>query len=149
MISAGVLSLILPALVPAVADGFRSLFTGVTQKFFGGSKPVSVQDQVTLMGAETEKLRALSDLDRPIGNPSQWVVDLRASFRYLAAGVIIVGTGCIAGWVVLTGGVVTAASAAVVNVCLEMCSSVFSFMFGDRVYLSLKKFASEGSTNPK
>jgi hypothetical protein len=61
---------------------------------------------------------------------------------------IIVGTGCIAGWVVLSGGV-SAESVGVVNVCLELCSSVFSFMFGDRVYLNLKKFASEASSNPK
>lgn len=147
--STALLSLILPAFLPAVADGFRSLTTGVAQKFFGGSKPIAVDDQVKLMSAETEKMKALAELDRPTGNPSQWVIDLRASFRYIAAGLIIVGTGCIAGWVVLGGGEVTTVSAGVVNVCLELCSSVFSFMFGDRVYLNLKKFASETSSNPK
>lgn len=146
--SAALLSMILPAFLPAVADGFRSLTTGIAQKFFGGTKPIAVDDQIKLMTAESEKLRALAELDRPIGNPSQWVVDLRASFRYIAAGLIIVGTGGMAGWMVVSGGA-TAASVGVINVCLELCSSVFSFMFGDRVYLSLKKFASETSTNPK
>jgi len=147
--STALLSLILPAFLPVVADGFRSLTTGIAQKFFGGTKPIAVDDQVKLMSAETEKMKALAELDRPIGNPSQWVIDLRASFRYIAAGVIIIGTGCIAGWVVLGGAGVTAAGAGVVNVCLELCSSVFSFMFGDRVYLNLKKFAAESSSNPK
>lgn len=147
--SATLLSMILPAFLPAVADGFKSLFTGVSQKFFGGSKPIAVDDQVKIMTAETEKMKALAEIDRPVGNPSQWVVDLRASFRYIAAGLIIVGTGCIAGWVVIGGSGVTAAGAAVVNVCLELCSSVFSFMFGDRVYLNLKKFAADTSQNPK
>lgn len=147
--STALLSMILPAFLPAVADGFKSLFTGVSQKFFGGTKPIAVDDQVKLMTAETEKMKALAELDKPVGNPSQWVIDLRASFRYIAAGLIIVGTGCIAGWVVVGGAGVTAAGAGVVNVCLELCSSVFSFMFGDRVYLNLKKFSAETSTNPK
>jgi hypothetical protein len=148
MIGSALLSLVLPAFLPAVSDGFRALTTGIAQKFFGGTKPIAVDDQVKLMTAESEKMKALAELDRPIGNPSQWVVDLRASFRYIAAGLIIVGTGCMAGYVVVTGDM-TAGSAGVINVCLELCSSVFSFMFGDRVYLNLKKFASETSTNPK
>ena len=133
------LSLLLPALTPALADGMKGLF----QKFFGGSKPISTDDQVKLMQAEAEKLKAVAELDRPVGNPSQWVVDLRASFRYIAAGAIILGT------ISLTGGFFAAtylqpeyAQAAALIALLElfaqMSASVFSFMFGDRVYLGLK-----------
>ena len=35
------------------------------------------------MKAEAEKLQALAALDSPTGEPSKWIVDLRASFRYI------------------------------------------------------------------
>lgn len=134
------LTLLLPALTPALADGMKGMF----QKFFGGTKPIEVEDQVKLMAAETEKLRVVADLDRPTGNPSQWVVDLRASFRYLAAAAIILGT--VALTAVFFGATYikpeyaqSAALVALLDLFAQMSASVFSFMFGDRVYLGLKK----------
>ena len=54
-------SLILPALVPAVADGFR----GIVAKFTGGAggQPQNVEERVKLMEAEAAKLQALAALD--------------------------------------------------------------------------------------
>lgn len=133
------LTLLLPALTPAIADGMKGLF----QKFFGGTKPIAVDDQVKLMAAEAEKLKAVAELDRPIGEPSQWVVDLRASFRYVAAGAIILGTVLLtAGFFLLTyykpEYAQVAALVALLEMFAQMSASVFSFMFGDRVYLGLK-----------
>jgi len=122
-----ILGLIIPALLPAVADGFKGLF----QRMFGGAKPITVDDQIKLMTAETEKLKVIAQLDTPAGEISRWVADLRASFRYIAAGMIILSTIlCL-----FYGGV----KDEFVDLMLQLTASVFSFMFGDRVYLHLKK----------
>jgi ABC-type multidrug transport system permease subunit len=125
--------------MPAVADGLK----GVFQKFFGGTKPVNVDEQIKLMQAETEKLRIIADLDRPAANISQWVADLRASFRYIAAGFILVTT---MGFVIYYFNLVyvdpankaLATLLPILDMLLQLAASVFSFMFGDRVYLGLK-----------
>jgi len=134
------LSLILPALLPAVADGAKGLF----QKFFGGTKPINVDEQIKLMGAETEKLKVIAELDKPSENISKWVADLRASFRYVAAGLIILTTMLLAITYFLAGLLFASSTNAMnlvyplLTMFLELTGSVFSFMFGDRVYLSLK-----------
>lgn len=121
------LALVLPALIPAVSDGFKGLF----QKLFGGTRPITVDDQIKLMQAETEKMKALAELDKPTGEISRWVADLRASFRYVAAGVIIIST-VISIFVPQTPKEFT-------EIMIQLSASIFSFMFGDRVYLNLKK----------
>lgn len=126
------LALLLPALVPVVADGVRSLFGWI----FGGSgaQPQNVEEQIKLMSAEVAKLEALAKLDAPAGNISTWVADLRASFRYLAAAMIIIGTFGLIG-IKAAGGAI---EDSVIDVCLQLSGSVFSFLFGDRMYLSLR-----------
>lgn len=137
-----VLAMVLPALLPAVTDGLR----GVAQKWFGGSKPIGVDDQVKLMQAEVIKLQALAQLDTPSANISQWVADLRASFRYIAAACIIGGTILL---VLLyfaanyaspeQAPVLKANLEPIVDLFAQMAASVFAFLFGDRMYLSLRK----------
>ncbi|MDP2167466.1 MAG: hypothetical protein Q8J64_03945 [Thermodesulfovibrionales bacterium] len=134
-----VLGMVLPALMPAVADGLKGLF----QRFFRGEKPVTAAEQIELMRAETEKLRAIASLDRPSENISPWVSNLRASFRYIAAGLIITGTllfTLIYFWMSHESpeGKALPAALGVLELFLELSASVFSFMFGDRVYLRLK-----------
>lgn len=126
------LTLLLPALIPVVADGVRSLFGWI----FGssGAQPQNVEEQIKLMSAEVAKLEALAKLDAPAGNISTWVADLRASFRYLAAALIIIGTFGLIG-VKAAGGAI---SDEVIDVCLQLSGSVFSFLFGDRMYLSIR-----------
>lgn len=127
-----ILGLLLPALIPVFADGVRNLFGWL----FGGSgsQPQTVDEAIRLMQAEVGKLEALAKLDAPAGEISKWVADLRASFRYLAAALIIFGSfGLIVG-----KGAGLEVSDGVIDVCLQMVGSVFSFMFGDRLYLSLK-----------
>ena len=126
------LALLLPSLIPVVADGVRNLFGWL----FGGSgaKPQNVEEAIKLMAAETSKLEAIAKLDAPAPNISPWVADLRGSFRYLAAAMIILGTfGFIAAK--STG---LAVDDTVIDARLQMSGSVFSFMFGDRLYLSLR-----------
>ena len=83
----GILSLVVPALIPAVADGLRGVFNKLTGG--AGAKPANVEEQIKLMAAENERLKALAEIDKPSEKISPWVADLRASFRYIAAGVII------------------------------------------------------------
>lgn len=125
------LPLLLPALVPAFVDAVRG---GIGWLFGGkGAQPQNVDEAVKLMSAEIEKLKALAELDKPAGNISQWVSDLRASFRYLAAAIIIIGTIL----AVFAKGFGTAIPDEFIDVLLTLSGSVFSFLFGDRVYLHL------------
>ena len=123
-----ILSLILPALLPAVVDGLKGLFTRMTGG--AGARPASVDEAIKLMAAETAKLKAIAELDKPSGEISKWVADLRASFRYLAAAIIILTSMSVT---------VLAPENPLAPYLLEMSGSVFAFLFGDRVYLHLKQ----------
>lgn len=115
------LSTILAALVPVGIETVKQ----VANRFFGGVKPTSVAEQIQLDQSEVEKIKALAELDKPIGNPSQWVVDLRASARYVAAGVVIVGG--------LSTLFIPGMSTAVVAVGVEAANIAFGFLFGSRI----------------
>ena len=126
----GIFGLILPALVPAFADGMRGIFAKLTGG--AGGMPQNVQERVELMQAEATKLQALAALDNPEGTPSQWIVDLRASYRYIIISAILIFTGV----VVFSPNIV---STAVVSVFLDMTGACMSFIIGERMYLSIKK----------
>lgn len=133
------LGMILPALLPAVADGMKGLF----QKFFGGTKPVNVDEQIKLMSAEVERLKVIAELDKPSDKISVWVADLRASFRYLAAGFILLVTMIFVAfyfWLIYAdpSNVALTTLIPILDILLQLAGSVFSFMFGDRLYLGLK-----------
>jgi hypothetical protein len=129
----GVLSMVLPALVPAVADGVRGLF----RRFAGAepSEPQSVQERVSLIQADTERLRAMAEMDRPHGEISRWVADLRASFRYILAGLIILSATGICSYLAVLE---PALRKVIALSSIEMAGSAFSFVFGDRMYRHLK-----------
>ena len=124
------ISLILPALVPAFADGAR----GLIAKFTGGAggQPQNVQERIELMQAEAAKLQAIAALDTPTGQPSQWIVDLRAAFRYVIISAILIFTGVSLYFTDIIG-------ASVVSVLLDMSGCAMSFVIGERMYLTLKK----------
>lgn len=115
------LEIILPAVLPAAIDGLKSLFSGIGRRVGG----VSVEDQLKLQDGDLKKLDALSRLDEVKGTPSQWVVDLRASFRYIAAGASILG-----GFVGLANGLEP-------ELAGQFVSAPFAFIFGERLYFGL------------
>jgi hypothetical protein len=125
----GILGLILPALVPAFTDGVRGIFA----KFTGGAggTPQNMQERIQLIQAETEKLKALAALDTPSGEPSKWIVDLRASYRYVIITTILIATI----FVVYSPGI----QLGIVSVFLDMTGACMSFIIGERMYLSIKK----------
>ena len=126
-----ILSLILPALVPAFTDGVRGIFARLTGG--AGGQPQNVQERVQLMEAEAQKLQAMSALDGTVtGQPAQWIVDLRASFRYVIISAILLFTGVIVFYPNIVG-------ASVIAVFLDMSGACMSFVIGERMYLSIKK----------
>lgn len=114
--------------VPVLVDFFKTSAPAVGRKIFG----VSVDEQVKLDQANVEKLKALAALDTPGGTPSQWVINLRASFRYIAAAILILNGMAIIGYGILS------ASPEVFALGVEVAGSPFGFVFGERLMLNYK-----------
>ena len=121
-----ILETILGALVPVGIDGIKSLIG----MFTGGVKPLNVDDQIKLDQNEIAKLEAIAKLDNPYGQPSQWVIDLRASSRYLGAlFVIVVGIGTL----------FLSVTPEIQRIGVEAANIAFGFLFGTRIMANLKK----------
>ena len=117
---------IIGALVPVGVEGIKQLMTN----FFGGVKATSIEDQIKLDANEIEKIKAIAELDKPIGQPSQWVVDLRASARYIGAlAVITVGISTLYAPV----------DVRIQAIALEAANIAFGFLFGSRIVAGLRK----------
>ena len=126
-----ILSLIFPAFVPALTDGFGAIINKITGN--QGGQPQNVEERVKLMEAESAKLQALAALDNPnIGQPKQWIIDLRYSFRYVIILSILIFTGVIV-WFP------NAVGESVVAIFLDMTGACMSFIIGERMYLRIKK----------
>ena len=91
-----------------------------------------MKERIELMQAESAKLQALAALDSPTGEPSKWIINLRASFRYIIISAIMIFTAI----VVFNPDIV---GATVVAVFLDMTGACMSFVIGERMYLTLKK----------
>lgn len=81
------LTTLLSSLVPVGIEGIKQLIVSKT----GGVKPTTVAEQLQLDEQDIKRMQAVAALDNPGGTPSQWVVDLRGSARYLAAFTVIIG----------------------------------------------------------
>lgn len=123
-----ILSILLPALLPAVSDGLR----GLIARFTGGAgaQPQNVAETIQLMQAQTERVKALAELDALGQGASRWVVDLRGAFRYLAVGGILAST---------MAGVYAGLDPVPMAVMLELSGACMSFIIGERMYLGIKK----------
>lgn len=119
-------SLLASVVAPAVIDLVKGTAGALSRKWAG----LSVDDQIKLQNADVTKLEALAKLDNPAGVPSQWVVDLRASFRYLGAGVAI-----LAGLLIVN---TFPAAPLMVDAGLQLIAMPFGFIFGERLYLGLR-----------
>jgi hypothetical protein len=121
-------SILASVVLPAVIDFVKGAAPAIGRKMFG----LSVDDQIKVDNAGIEKLKALASLDNPYGTPSQWVIDLRASFRYIAAPLVILIGGAL-----LYEGVTTEAES-VIELGGQLVGMPFGFIFGERLYLGLK-----------
>lgn len=121
-----ILSIVIPALLPPIADGLKRL----TSKWFGRS----VDEEIKIMQAESEKIRALAEIDKPSDNISPWVANLRASARYIVV-YLVLGTACILSIV----GFIYAPQlrGSILEAYFKIASACVFFLFGDRVYINL------------
>jgi len=122
-------SVLFPALIPALTDGVRGIFA----KFTGGAggTPQNVSERIQLMQAETARLSALAEIDKPVGEPDKWVTNLRTSFRYVA--IIII-------WFATIGAVFTPTiPEGITLIMLDLSGACMSFVIGERMYLTLRK----------
>ncbi|MCR4341869.1 MAG: hypothetical protein NUW01_18490 [Gemmatimonadaceae bacterium] len=122
------LTTLLPALVPAFADGIR----GLIARFTGseGAKPQSVAEVIQLMTAEVERIKAVAMLDSG-GETYKWVEAVRKLQRPVVAGFVLVA------WVWACG--FGNGDAYAQDVTTQMAQIVFSYLFGERAYLYSKK----------
>lgn len=129
------LALILPSLIPAGLDAVKGLFSAAQRKWLG----LTVEQEIQFAEADIKRLEALSKLDTVAGEPSQWVVDLRSSFRYISAGVsILAGIGL--GYAILFHNVdVDSDTKAFLSAtALDLIGIPFSFVFGERLWAGMK-----------
>ena len=120
-----IIETILAALVPVGIEGIKQAIT----RFTGGVRATSIAEQIQLDQMEVERLKALAELDRPEGTPSQWVIDLRASARYIGA------IACITvGLSTLFLGIPPTVQA----LALEAANIAFGFLFGARIVSGFK-----------
>ena len=121
-----ILETIIGALVPVGVDGIKQLIT----RFAGGVKPTTIAEQIQLDQSEIARIEALAKLDNPYGTPSQWVIDLRASSRYLGAlFVIVVGISSL----------FLPVAPEIQRIGIEAANIAFGFLFGTRIMANLKK----------
>mgnify|MGYP000918918187 FL=1 len=121
------LTTLLSALIPASVEGIKQV---ITTKL-GGVKPTTVAEQLQLDEQEIKRMQVVAALDNPGGTPSQWVVDLRASSRYIMAGIVILG-GIVSLYVPTVPTTVQA-------LALEGANIAFGFLFGQRIVSNFKK----------
>lgn len=119
-----ILEAIIPALLPAAADGIRAVINKITGN--AGARPSNVGEVIQLMQAETSKLEALAKLDTA-ENVSQWVANVRAMQRPAASVLIILA---------YVGSVYSGAD----NENLAGYAQMVTFyLFGDRTYTYMKR----------
>lgn len=122
------LTLILPAIVPALTDGLRALIGRIAGG--AGSQPQNVAEAIQLMQAQNARLEALAKLDAPAGDVSRWVANLRASFRYVAVGSIILAT---------IAAIFAGVEETALLVLLDLSGASMSFVIGERMYLRIRQ----------
>lgn len=121
------LTTLLSSLVPVGVEGIKQFIVAKA----GGIKPTTVAEQIQLDDQDIKRLQAVAALDNPGGTPSQWVIDLRGSARYIAAGIVILG-----GMVV---SFVPNVPTEIKMMCLEGANIAFGFLFGQRIVANFKK----------
>lgn len=117
---------IIGALVPVGVEGVKQ----VIARFFGGVRATTIEEQIKLDENEIKRIEALARLDTPVGTPSQWVVDLRASARYVGA-LVVIAVGILV--------IIMNADPKVQEIGLQAANIAFGFLFGSRIVTGWQK----------
>lgn len=121
------ITILAPAIIPAITDGFR----GLIAKWTGGAgaQPQNVTEAIQLMEAQTKRVQALAELDKLPDGAAQWVINLRGAFRYIVCGGVVAAA---------VGGVVGGVDQVAGLVLLDLAGASMSFIIGERMYLNLR-----------
>ncbi len=124
------LTTLLPALLPVGIDAAKA----TVAKVFGNKAavPSSFAEAMQLEEFLLKKMQTLAELDKPAGQISMWVANLRASARYLAV-FLILGT-----WSVITLGNLPMGTEQY-DLMSQMATAAFFFLFGDRISMNVRK----------
>lgn len=114
--------------VPILTDFFKSAAPAVSRKIFGES----VDDTIKLAQVDISRTEALAKLDNPYGTPSQWVIDLRGSFRYIASAILLVGGLGLAYWALYKNNPILVAAG------IDLALSPSGFILGERMVLTFR-----------
>jgi hypothetical protein len=132
MLEAALAGVVIPALMDVVKTGMNGISQYIIRKA-GGVQPTTIAEKIELDKADVDRLRAIAELDNPHGTPSQWVVDLRASFRYISAGLALVGFFSA---LFLTG--IYPGVAPILPIAGDLAAGAAAFIFGERLLLKFK-----------
>lgn len=124
------LTTLLPALLPVGIDAAKV----AVNRLSGGAaaRPSTFAETMEWERFLLEKLKTLAELDKPFGQISQWVADLRASARYVAV-FLILGV-----WAAITVGNLPLDTQEY-ELLSQMATASFFFLFGDRIYMAVKR----------
>lgn len=121
-----IIETIIGALVPVGAEAIKQIVT----RFTGGVRPTSIAEQIQLEQSDIARLEALAKLDNPGGTPSQWVIDLRGSSRYIGAlATIAVGLSTL----------FVPMEVKIQEIGLQAANIAFGFLFGSRITANWSK----------
>jgi len=120
------LETIIGALVPIGVEGIKQ----AVGKWAGSVKATTVDEQIKLDEAGVRRLEAGAKMDTSIGQPSQWVVDLRASARYIGA-LLVIAVGISTLYVPV--------DVHIQQLAIEAANIAFGFLFGSRIIAGFKK----------
>jgi len=121
----------LPALLPAIMDGVKTVLAKVT----GASvaEPKTVEDLIKLKTADIAHIKALAELDKPYGDIAPWVANFRSSIRYFAV------SGILLFYLFAVVFVPEAISPERMTFLETLAGQALFFLIGDRAYLHIKQ----------
>jgi hypothetical protein len=121
------LTMIFPALVPAITDGAR----GLIAKFTGnaGASPQNVAETIQLMEAQTKRVQALAELDKLPDGADKWVINLRGAFRYVVCGGVVASA---------VAGTYARVDPVFLALLYDLSGASMSFIIGERMYINLR-----------
>lgn len=115
------------ALLPIAQDGIRAVINKFTAG--AGAQPATTKEAIELEDARTRRLEALSRIDTPTGQVSQWVNNIRSLMRPVAS-VVILAAYCYTLIVDTEMGIATNAA--------NLAASVVFYLFGDRTVMYMR-----------
>ncbi len=122
-------TMVLPALLPVGTNAIKE----ATAKWLGSPGPRTFEETLQWEQAQIGRMEAIAKLDTAVGQPSQWVVDLRASARYLVVFAVLLWAGVA---YALRGESVMIVDGTTTTLGMLAQSSVF-FLLGDRIFVNV------------